>query len=125
MIKMVERMDAGSIIMQQKTEIGEDEDAAELLERLAKSGAELVLKALEVIGSDKEELFEQDENLATYAPKLKKKEGEIDWQLSAEEIMRKVRGLQPWPGAFTYLDGKMLKILEAQAETAGQDCRTK
>ncbi len=122
-IKMAERMDAGRIIMQERTGIGEDENAAGLLERLSRSGADLILKALEVIEAGKEDLKEQDEKEASYAPKLEKKEGEIDWGRPAEEIARKVKGMQPWPGAFTFLDGRTLKILEAAvidvAEKAG------
>ncbi len=116
--KMDERMDAGSIIMQESTRIGEKEDAESLLERLALSGAELLLKALEKIEAGREEFRQQNEAEASYAPKLEKKQGEIDWTKPAALIERLVRGMQPWPGAFTYIDGKMLKILEARVVNA-------
>jgi methionyl-tRNA formyltransferase len=118
-MKMAERMDAGSIIMQEKTGIAAHEDAAGLLERLSRTGADLMLRTLEAIETGRESLVEQDENEASYAPKLRKQEGEIDWARPASEIIRKIKGMQPWPGAFTYLGGKMLKILEAVIADAG------
>jgi methionyl-tRNA formyltransferase len=114
-------MDAGSMLMQERIDIGEDENAVTLSERLSRSGAELMLKALEAIEAGKEELTEQDENEVVLAPKLEKDEGRIDWTGSAAEIIRKIRGMQPWPGAFSYLDGRMLKILEAETGDA-EDC---
>ena len=72
------------------------------------------------------------ENAATFAPQLQKKQGLIEWEKSAEEIERKVRAMQPWPGAFTYIDGKMLKICKAKvvsdlecAEKPGCVCESK
>jgi len=118
-IKVTERMDAGSIIMQERVKIGAEENAAELSERLSSSGADLILKALKVIEEGKEVLREQDEGEATFAPKLEKDEGRIDWSASAVEINGKIRGMQPWPGAFTYLDDRLLKILEAEADDNG------
>ncbi|MFH1552518.1 MAG: methionyl-tRNA formyltransferase [Candidatus Omnitrophota bacterium] len=119
-IRMTERMDAGSVIMQEKTEIGEDEDAEDLLERLSYSGADLLLKALSAIESGEECLSEQDESAAAYAPKLGKKEGEIDWTVSAQEVVRKVRAMQPWPGAFTHLDSRTLKVIHAAEDDASE-----
>ena len=119
-IRMTERMDAGSMIMQEETGITEHENAVMLLERLSRSGAGLLLKTLEVIEAGKESFNEQDESAASYAPKLEKSEGEIDWTRPAVEIARKVRGMQPWPGAFTCFNGKTLKILEAGIADAGE-----
>lgn len=113
-IKMNERMDAGSIIMQVKTDIEPEEDAEGLFERLSGQGADLIMKALEEIEMGQEHFTEQNEDEASYAPKLKKEEGHIDWSQSAVDIIRKVRGLQPWPGTFTTLQGKQLKIVEAE-----------
>lgn len=114
-IKMTGCMDAGEIIVQEKTPIKDEEAAPELLERLAKEGARLVMKALDMIGAGELELTEQDEAEATQAPKLQKKDGKIEWKDPASYIIRKVRAMQPWPGAFTYLDGKTLKIFKAHA----------
>jgi len=120
-LTVTERMDAGSMIMQERTDIGEDENAVTLSERLSRSGAELMFKALEAIEAGKEELKEQDENAVVLAPKLEKDEGRIDWTRSTTEIIRKIRGMQPWPGAFSYLGGRMLKILEAETGD-DEDC---
>ncbi|MBU1084488.1 MAG: methionyl-tRNA formyltransferase, partial [Candidatus Omnitrophica bacterium] len=120
-IKINERMDAGEILLQEEFIIGKDEDALSLSERLSAHGAELIIKTLDMIAAGKETLTAQDESEATYAAKLKKEDGEIDWTRTAEEIDRKIRGLKPWPGAFTYINGKMLKILEAEIAPAQKD----
>lgn len=112
-IKMVERMDAGEVIMQEEIKIADDENAAELSDRLSQSGAELILKTLDIIERGQEHFLKQDEDAVTYARKLQKKDGEIDWATPAMDIVRKVKGMQPWPGAFTYLNRKRLKIIEA------------
>ncbi len=114
-IKLTEKMDAGNIILQEKTAIDEAETAIGLAERLSKSGSELALKALEMIEADKAQFLPQDESASSLAPKLEKKHGLIEWERSAIEIERKVRAMQPWPGAFTHLDGKTLKVLKAKA----------
>lgn len=113
-IKMNERMDAGEIVMQEETPVLKDEDAERLSARMADMGAMLVLKALELIGKGAEKLVKQDESAATYAKKLTKEDGKIDWSASSEAILRLVRGARPWPGAFTYFDGKMLKVHKAR-----------
>jgi len=66
-----------------------------------------------LIEEDEESFIEQDEKEVSYAPKLNKEQGKIDWTKSALEVTRKVRGMQPWPGAFTVLEGKTLKIKKA------------
>jgi len=113
-IVMNECMDSGSIIAQSETEIAKMEDARELSHRLSDEGADLIIKTLEKIASGKEKLHAQREEEATYAPKIQKEEGKIDWSNSAEVISRKIKGLKPWPIAFTHLGGKMLKIFEAE-----------
>jgi methionyl-tRNA formyltransferase len=120
-IKLTERMDAGKIIVQEKIAIDDGENAFELSEKLSKSGAGLVLKALEVIEKHEERFKDQDESAASYAPRLEKKQGEIEWKEASDKIVNKVRGMQPWPGAYTYLNGKMLKILKAQVATDIED----
>jgi methionyl-tRNA formyltransferase len=113
-IKMNERMDAGEIILQDATPVLKDEDAVLLSSRLADMGAVLVMKALDLVEKGEERPAAQDEKAATYAKKLLKEDGIIDWAKSSEEILRKVRGTRSWPGAFTALDGKMLKIHRAR-----------
>ena len=115
-IRMNERMDAGDIVSQETTAIGEYEDAVSLSERLAQSGAELLIKTLDEIAGGKEKLTRQEEEKATYAPKLRKSEGRIDWNEDASSIVLKVKAFRPWPGAYTYLNGKALKVSQAAVE---------
>jgi methionyl-tRNA formyltransferase len=112
-IKMNERMDAGDVIVRESLDI-EEHDTSDVLEnKLSLRGSALVLRALDLLASGRADLERQDESLATYAPKLEKAEGKIDWSMPASEIALRVRGLQPWPGAYTYLNGKVLKVIQA------------
>lgn len=111
-IKMTSKMDAGPVILSSGTKIEKDEDAISLRKRLAEKGAFLLLEAIDLIEKGEEDLEGQDESEATYAPKLQKKEGRIDWSRTSREICRQVLGLKPWPGTYTFLEGKRLKILE-------------
>jgi len=120
-IKMAEKMDAGDIIAQEKTPISEEENAPELIERLAKSGADLLLKTLDLIESGKARPMAQDEAKVSYAPKLQKKDGKIDWEKPASDLIRKIKGMQPWPDAFTLIDGKVLKIFKASVLATGEE----
>lgn len=113
-IKMNERMDAGEILTQEEMSIENKEDSMSLFARLSAHGAELIIKTLDVIAAGTETLKVQDEKKASYAPKLKKNDGKIDWTRTADEIDKKVRGLKPWPGAFTNIKGKMLKVVEVE-----------
>lgn len=114
-IKMNERMDSGDIIVQERIDTGEYDTADVLENKLSLRGAALILKALGLIDSGNASFVAQDESKATYAAKLEKQEGKIDWNLPASEIALKVRGLRPWPGAYTFLNGKVLKVLQASA----------
>jgi len=119
-IMMNERMDAGSVIAQETTPIGE-EDAAQLGERLSRAGAELMMKSLGAIVDGSAESREQDEAEASYAPKLTKNDGEVDWTQPAVNICARIRGLQPWPGAFTRFNGRTLKIIKAAVDDTGTE----
>lgn len=111
LIEMTGKMDAGGILLQQSTPIGDDEDAVALLKRLSVMGAEILQKGLDLLEEGSIDPVPQEDVEVSYAPRLSKKDGLVDWRLPAEEISRKVRGLVPWPCAFTYLDGRLLKIL--------------
>src|SRR5437016_330479 len=113
-MKIVEQLDAGPILRQQSTEIAAKETAPELTSRLANIGAEVVsetLKQSETIGPRPQ----RDEE-ATFAPMLKREDGLVDWSMDAFAIERRVRGFQPWPGAFTAIDSKRLIIWRATSE---------
>lgn len=105
-------MDTGDIILAQKTPIFEDETADLLHDRLAKLGAETLLKTIKLIEQGNAPRIKQDHVKATYAPMLKRENGNIDWNKSAIEIKNMIRGTYPWPGAYTFYDGKMIKIFK-------------
>ena len=111
---MAEGMDTGDMIMKFELPIGEDETAGELFDRMAELGAESIEKTLELFDNGEVKAEPQIEEEATYAPMLKKEMGEIDFGKTAEEIHNLVRGLNPWPMAYTFLDGKSVKIHEAK-----------
>lgn len=107
------RMDAGPTLMQRRTPIGPEETAGEVTARLAELGAGLLVVTLDGLVSGIVQPRDQDETLATFAPKMKKNDGLIDWRRDAREIVNLVRGVNPWPGAYSLLDGRPLKIWKA------------
>jgi methionyl-tRNA formyltransferase len=108
------KMDEGPILTQQEVTILPGENALDLERRLAGIGADLLAKTIADIRSL--ELKPQDHALATYAPLLKKEDGEIDWRQSSVEIDRLVRAFYPWPSTFTFLNEKRLKILKGRTD---------
>lgn len=107
-------VDTGDILMQESTDIGEYETAGELFERLSNIGAKLIVKALNELEKGTLTPIKQNEQDATHVKMLLKSDGLIDFNKSAREIVNLIHGLNPWPCAFTYLDGKMLKIFKAE-----------
>jgi methionyl-tRNA formyltransferase len=105
-------LDTGPILLQHKTEIGETETAPELMQRLAEIGGELLGETLARL--DDLTPRPQHDAEATFAPILKKEDGLIDWSQSASVIEHRVRGLQPWPNAYTSFNSKGLTIWRAQ-----------
>lgn len=113
---VAEGLDTGDILLARECRIGPEDTAGTLHDRLASLAPEALLEALELISGGRAPSIPQDNARATYAPKISKSDGEIDWSLPAEEIARRIRGLHPWPGTFTRLpDGKTLKIHRAAA----------
>lgn len=102
-IVLNEKMDAGEIIMQKSLKIGPDETTGELRNRLSILGAEVLIDSLNQIESGIAKFTPQDEGLVTYAPKLKKEDGLINWGRSATDVHNFVRGMSPWPSAYTNL----------------------
>ncbi|RKY25585.1 MAG: methionyl-tRNA formyltransferase [Planctomycetota bacterium] len=119
-ITLAEKMDAGLICAQAKTDIGADETAGELHDRLATMAAPLLMKTLDKIADGSIVYTEQDDSEATPAPKLKKSDGFLDFNESAEFLARKIRGLWPWPGASAVYvskkSGRSLRVAIAMAE---------
>jgi methionyl-tRNA formyltransferase len=107
---MDEGMDTGDILLQSEIPIHEDETTETLRDRLASLGAQLLSETLEKMKKGKIHPTPQDHSTATYAPMLKKEDGQIDWTKRAEVIDRQVRAFHPWPGAYTEWQGQILKI---------------
>lgn len=122
-MKLVEKMDAGAIYLQEAFALASDETTGSLQSRLTPVGARLLVETLRGLKAGTLAAREQDERLATPAPMLKKEDGLIDWTKSAAEIERRVRGFDPWPGSFTRAAGKLLKIHRAgivSAQSSGK-----
>ncbi|MDP6685603.1 MAG: methionyl-tRNA formyltransferase, partial [Candidatus Omnitrophota bacterium] len=100
-----------------------DDDAIMLSDKLSQKSAQVILKAIDGIKKGDAKFIEQNEADATYAPKLQKEHGLIDWQMSSEEIFNRIRAFVPWPGCFTYWNKKILKIWKAAPEegVSGKD----
>jgi methionyl-tRNA formyltransferase len=119
--RMVLKMDAGDMVLQMPTPIGQRENAAELFKRLAVLGGEALVKAVRQVEAGQTTFTPQDETEVKYAPKITKDEAMIDWSRPAETLLRQIRGLQPWPIAETKLDGVRLKIFDAEVAPAHGD----
>ncbi|MDE2962777.1 MAG: methionyl-tRNA formyltransferase [Acidobacteriota bacterium] len=113
-MKIDRGMDTGDVLLQKAVEIGPEETSVQLGDRLAVLGAELLADTLDRLEAGLVRPRPQDPHLASYAPMLKKSDGEIDWSQSSRQIFNRVRAFNPWPGAFTRRSGSMLRILKAQ-----------
>lgn len=111
-MQMEEGLDSGAMLLKKSLTVGEDETAGELFDRLALLGADALIEALQNFSSLVPVCQNEDE--ATWAPMLKKTDGEIDWSEDAEKIYALIRGVTPWPGAYTVYRGKRLKIHRAR-----------
>lgn len=118
-MEMDEGIDTGNIILQESTIISPDENYDELHDRLAIMGADLLVKAIGLLVEGKATKSPQDHSAATYAPMIKKNDTIINWNQKSTDIINFIRGLSSIPGAFTYFNGKILKILRAQP---GKEC---
>jgi len=103
-------LDTGPILMQREIAIGSEETAPELAKRMAELGAPLVVESLIKLKRGEIAPIPQDSTQASYAPMLTKEHGRIDWSLTAGEIYNRIRGLAPWPGAFSTFRGRLCQI---------------
>jgi methionyl-tRNA formyltransferase len=117
-MKMDEGVDSGDILLQEETIIEPDETYDHLHDRLAVLGAQCLLRTLEGLADGTTRRIPQDHSLATLAPRLMKESGLIRWENPARDIAHFVAGFSSVPGAYTYLDGKVLKVYSAEAEEA-------
>lgn len=114
-MKMDEQLDHGPVLAMRATPIEEGEDAAQLTRRLAGIGAQLLVESLAKFAEL--HAVDQDHSHATLAPKLNKPEGELEWSMDAREIDRRVRALQPWPGATLPTSKGRVKVLRGHVES--------
>jgi len=103
-------LDTGPMLLKYQTGIGADETAPELYDQLAAAGAPLVVETLKKLDAGEIVATQQDNSQASLAPPLKKEDGRIDWFLTAPKIYNRIRGLQPWPGAFTTFRGATCRL---------------
>lgn len=113
-MRMDEQLDHGPVLAMRQTAIGPREDATELTSRLADMGAELLVETLARL--DEVAPVEQDHSHATVAPRLRREDGELGWDLGAQEIDRRVRALQPWPGVTLPTPRGRVKVLSGHVE---------
>lgn len=119
-MQMDKGMDTGAILLQASLIPDVDETAGSLFVKLAELGGKTLLEALSVLKQGRLTATPQDDSLATVAPMLKKEDGSIDWQKSAREIHCLIRGLDPWPSAYSFIDGKRLQLFAP--EMLFKDC---
>jgi methionyl-tRNA formyltransferase len=110
---LVEKMDAGPVLLQKEISLAADETAASLEAKLIPIGSRLLLETIGMLKEGAITPKEQNEAEASYAPILKKEDGRIDWSQPALVLERRVRGLHPWPSAYAHWRGKLLKIYRA------------
>jgi len=103
-------LDTGPTLLKREISIGPDETAPELAARMAEAGAPLIAETLGGLERGEITATPQDNSKATLAPPLKKEDGRIDWNLTAQKICNRIRGFDPWPGAFTTFRGKTIQI---------------
>lgn len=118
---LVEALDAGDVLMQYPVPIEMTDTAVTMHDKLAKIGARLMVETLACLEKNEIVPKKQDDSQSTYAEKLTKEHGQIKWELPAEIIARLVRGLHPWPMAFTHWDGKLIKFHTANSVPLASD----
>src|SRR6266550_2064263 len=110
---MDEGLDTGDILLQRTVDILPNDTGGSLHDRLAQIAPEILLESLVLLAKGIAPRIPQDNSLTTYAPKLKREDGRIDWSEPAEMIERKIRAFNPWPGALMKVDEQNLKIFSA------------
>jgi methionyl-tRNA formyltransferase len=118
---MAKALDAGDILLVKETPIHPEDTALDLHDRLADMGADLIVETIDRINAGRLTPTPQDPEKATYAPMLKKEDGRIDWTLSYLDVVAHIRAMNPWPGAYTQLSDRRIKLFTARA---GSDTAT-
>lgn len=113
-------IDTGDMIDKVEVELAPEETGGSLFDRLAAEGAKLCVKTMEKIEAGTAVYMKQNDEEATYTRMISKKMGKINWGMEAAEIERLIRGLNPWPSAYTFLNGKTLKVWRAAVIEGGE-----
>ena len=116
-----EELDSGAVILQEKCEISDEDTLGSLHDRLKIIGADALGKVLDLIETGKVSAVPQEHDKATFVKPISKEEEKIDWTKSKEEIHNKVRGLNPFPGAYTSFNGEIIKIYEVEKTDSEYD----
>ena len=112
-IRMDETLDGGDIILQKEIKIDSNDYIENLSSKLSLLGSEAIIESLNMQESKRIDFKKQDNNNVSYAPKIKKEDGLINWSKKSYEIVNQIRALSPWPSAYTRFNNKILKILQA------------
>jgi len=115
-MRVVKALDTGGMFAKATRAIGPDDTSAEVERDLAALGAPLLIRVVDAIASGSAHEEPQDDRLSTYAPRLTREEGLVDWSLPAAALHNRVRGLHPWPHAYTYLEGARLIIIRSRVD---------
>ncbi len=121
-MQMDEGLDTGYMLLKAEIEIGENDTAGEMHDKLSVLGAEILEKTIELLLKNELNPEKQDHDKFTYAPMLSKELSPIDWNLTAQEVHNKIRGLCPWPSATSILNGKKVKIHQSILCSAKKGC---
>ena len=113
-MQLVFKLDAGDVLLSRETPIGPNETTPELAKRLAPMGVELAVATLEGLAAGTITPQPQDEEQVTYAPIIKREDGLVDWTQTAQQIHNRVRGFDPWPGAYTFWRGGRFQVRKAR-----------
>lgn len=113
-MKTVKAVDAGDVLLEKETEIGKKETAGELFDRLAILGGEAIVEAISLVECGKATFTPQDESKVTHCSMINKGDGLVDFSKSAKEIDCFVRGMTPWPSAYTHIGEKTVKIFDVE-----------
>ena len=116
-MKVVQKLDAGPYMMQKSVSINTRDNYLSLSKKLSEIGSKLILEALKLFEKNETKFVDQDDNLATYAKKITKKEAKINWNDTAQKLIAKINGLSPYPGAWFMHKDSRIKIIEAEASS--------
>ena len=115
-MRIVKALDAGPMMSKVRRPIGEHETSVDVERDIARLGADALVRVVDALAENGAEEVSQDESQATYAPKIEKSDGMVDWSRSAREIHNQIRGLHPWPHAFSDLEGERTILLKSAVE---------